>query len=427
MAQPQVAVYNIDWGLYPKPEENPRALRVAIPLPGGSTITQVNIGNESAREQLSNTQTIFIDNSAGANAVSLKTSKSQFNPQIPAGSQGFLPWLWGDDVVLTVERSDAGTLPIYFINMPVPAIVWSSTAAGAVVTVAGGSITIAGPFGQEVMADSFPVTIASDQSPIPTTGTSADNKVDIEQVGGAPLALGQAVEADSIPVVIASDQTAVPGSVADGDDVAQGALADAAVTNPANPGSVIALLKGILTTLLAPFVVTGNTTPADGVTTPTTAVNTRSFLEFFNGTTSDRARNNSAANISRTTQPDALMVARPGQWTITNFAATGAAATVTKPAGAAGVRHVANLGSWTAVQNATTGQTGLIQLRDGATGVGTPLVNQRWGVPAGVGNQANTTLPNLEIFGSAATAMCIEFNAGVTDIYQSVLLTGYST
>lgn len=38
-------------------------------------------------------------------------------------------------------------------------------------------------------------------------------------------------------------------TVADGADVAQGAVADAAVTNPASSGSVIALLKGLLTKL----------------------------------------------------------------------------------------------------------------------------------------------------------------------------------
>lgn len=40
-----------------------------------------------------------------------------------------------------------------------------------------------------------------------------------------------------------------PATIADGSDVTQGAKADAAVTNPASSGSVIALLKGLLTKL----------------------------------------------------------------------------------------------------------------------------------------------------------------------------------
>ena len=41
------------------------------------------------------------------------------------------------------------------------------------------------------------------------------------------------------------------GKIADGDDAALGAVADAAVTDPAASGSVVALLKGILTRLSA--------------------------------------------------------------------------------------------------------------------------------------------------------------------------------
>ena len=54
-------------------------------------------------------------------------------------------------------------------------------------------------FGQRVMATSSPVTIASDQTPVPVSGTF-----------GPPVVLGQALMAASLPVVLASNQSAIP-------------------------------------------------------------------------------------------------------------------------------------------------------------------------------------------------------------------------
>lgn len=53
--------------------------------------------------------------------------------------------------------------------------------------------------GQQSMADSAPVAIASDQSPIPVSGTF-----------GPPVVLGQAAMAGSLPVVLASNQSSIP-------------------------------------------------------------------------------------------------------------------------------------------------------------------------------------------------------------------------
>ena len=54
-------------------------------------------------------------------------------------------------------------------------------------------------FGQRVMATSTSVTMASDQPPVPVSGTF-----------GPPVVLGQAAMAASLPVVLASDQTNLP-------------------------------------------------------------------------------------------------------------------------------------------------------------------------------------------------------------------------
>lgn len=83
------------------------------------------------------------------------------------------------------------------------------------------------------------------------------SKIDLQSAGGATGPVHVSVYNYPIPSVTwnaASASVIVVGtvatSVADGADVALGATADAAVTNPASPGSVIALLKGIISTLL---------------------------------------------------------------------------------------------------------------------------------------------------------------------------------
>lgn len=57
--------------------------------------------------------------------------------------------------------------------------------------------------GQKPMADSIPVTLASDQSVVPTT---------VNQWGGIATSLGAKNSANSVPVVLATDQAAIPVS-----------------------------------------------------------------------------------------------------------------------------------------------------------------------------------------------------------------------
>ncbi len=77
-----------------------------------------------------------------------------------------------------------------------------------------------------------------------------------------PFAIGEGgpalpVDIDGIPLGTAENPLVVSGApagaatIVDGGDVALGAKADSAVTNPASSASVIALLKGILTELVA--------------------------------------------------------------------------------------------------------------------------------------------------------------------------------
>lgn len=164
---------------------------------------------------------------------------------------------------------------------------------------------------------------------------------------------------------------------------------------------------------------------ADNLTAPTLGLlGSAGFNLLFDGTTWDRARSASAANISATTQAPAL-VAAPGNWTLTSAPAVNTVATATRAAGAAGVRHV--LTSICADLNCVSAVTVplVLVVRDGATGAGTILWQRRLTGTAGTTTKIEMT--GLNIVGTAATAMTVEFTAApaLTD-FETVSATGYS-
>jgi hypothetical protein len=111
-------------------------------------------------------------------------------------------------------------------------------------------------------------------------------------------------------------------------------------------------------------------------------------------------------------------------WTTYHVPAAATVATTTKAAGGAGVRHVCNSITAT-VACGTTAQTPVkVYLRDGTAGSGTIIWACTLAAPAnGVGG---LTVTDLNIVGSANTAMTLEFSAaGVTDSVEAVTLTGF--
>lgn len=149
----------------------------------------------------------------------------------------------------------------------------------------------------------------------------------------------------------------------------------------------------------------------------------------FNGTTFDRVRTNSAATLSGTTQPFAVLSAPPGEWSINHTPAANTQATITRAAGAAGVRHVCRSITASIIGLAASAETTVIvSLRDGASGAGTILWSTQLLVAGTTGTQAGVSLSGLNIVGSAATAMTLEFAAaGGASTLESVALTGYDT
>lgn len=147
----------------------------------------------------------------------------------------------------------------------------------------------------------------------------------------------------------------------------------------------------------------------------------------FTQPTFDRAKSASAANQTASVSGVGVeLVAQVAGWTIQNTGGGGAQATASQAAGAAGVRHVMTAILVTVSATAAPAQTAMVlNIRDGASGAGTIKWSATLVLPATAGASQVIQLSGLTIVGSAATAMTIEFTAGLANVIQSVNAQGY--
>lgn len=107
-----------------------------------------------------------------------------------------------------------------------------------------------------------------------------------------------------------------------------------------------------------------------------------------------------------------------------NAQATAGTPSASRVAGASGVRHVCTGISISVAAGATAQTPVIVNLRDGATGAGTILAT--WALSAIVNGMGSLNLNGLNLVGSAATAMTLEFAATTaTAVVGSVNLFGY--
>lgn len=135
---------------------------------------------------------------------------------------------------------------------------------------------------------------------------------------------------------------------------------------------------------------------------------------------------NVASAVALSTQPvsNVELVTSPGEWTLTNAPIAATQASATRAAGGAAVRHV--LKSIQASLNAVAAQAApvTVVVRDGATGAGTILWQDRLMAPIGFTDRIS--VDGLNIIGSLATAMTIEFTAAPSATnFETVSATGY--
>lgn len=145
----------------------------------------------------------------------------------------------------------------------------------------------------------------------------------------------------------------------------------------------------------------------------------------FDGTNYQRIRMGTAVSLAAATQATTIMVVDPGQWGQAHTPAVATQATTTKAAGGAGVRHLCKSISFSLFAAAAVGPL-QVNLRDGTTGAGTILWSMT--VQLALGQLVTFSSPPLNIFGTANTAMTLEFSAapGAADS-ESVSISGFST
>jgi hypothetical protein len=159
-------------------------------------------------------------------------------------------------------------------------------------------------------------------------------------------------------------------------------------------------------------------------------LDTRSLGYLYNGATGnpnaalDRMRSASAVNQALALKIGNPAVALVGNWSTQHDPAAAAQATITRAAGAAGVRHIATSIHASLSGGAAASGVMKVYLRDGAAGVGAILWSGNLQVAA-LGH-AHIDLSALSIVGSAATAMTLEFAAAAgAGSQENVSLTGY--
>ena len=135
-----------------------------------------------------------------------------------------------------------------------------------------------------------------------------------------------------------------------------------------------------------------------------------------------------ASTLTSRNAAGALQAEKSSRWTVVSTPAVSTQASASIAAEAS-VRHVADCinfsaGSTTAPA-AVTNLT--VNLRDGATGAGTVIASWTVVAPAATGqNVAPFSACGLNLVGTTNTAMTLEFSALLTNLFESVTLTGFN-
>lgn len=132
-------------------------------------------------------------------------------------------------------------------------------------------------------------------------------------------------------------------------------------------------------------------------------------------------------NMASQPVPGPALVEKSGRWTQVSNPAAGSQGTASQAAAATGVHHVCDCIAFSAVATTAPTLTALkINLRDGASGAGNIIWTYQVAAAGSTGQLvAPHSVCGLAIEGSAATAMTLEFSAGLANLIQSVLISGY--
>jgi hypothetical protein len=294
------------------------------------------------------------------------------------------------NALAVVIASDQSTIPVSNASLPLPAGASTETTLGTRLSESDfdtktGSLTEAAP--------------ASDTASSGLNGRLQRIAQRITSlIALVPTSLGQKTMANSFAVVLASDQASVPVS--------------ATIANAIPAG----------TNLIGTVLASGNVNHNSADAGAPNKIGYKTVAQAATPTFASAAGNRSDALGDLAGRAMAIF---PVTWTQVHTPAVNTQATTSKAAGAAGVRHVCNSISASLYSGSTAvtvpAAPVTVILRDGATGAGTILWQQGISVPTTAGGSQVINISGLNIIGTAATAMTLEFSgAGGAGSFESV-------
>lgn len=114
------------------PKEGPKALPLGIPFSDTKLIFKLNFLLTMGQQYMSQVQGVYVDNAANSEPVTFNVGVINQTLEFPANSQGYIPLLVPKNAELTVASEGAVTVRMIFLNVPVPAQIWSVGQGGAV-------------------------------------------------------------------------------------------------------------------------------------------------------------------------------------------------------------------------------------------------------------------------------------------------------
>ena len=265
---------------------------------------------------------------------------------------------------------------------------------------------------------------------VPPTGSGCPGTVGTPCVVDGPTAAGVA---PVTPPVLQAGQDGAPGLIrvflvdSLGRTIIAGALADGVASTV--PGVIQAQVGagGVVRSLFTAIA----TTDVNGGQNTATAAN-----YVYSGQGWDRQRSVSLTNfpasgtLTGVNSIGAQVTEKGSRWVVNSHPATSSQATASIAAEAS-VRHVVDCVTFSAAAGgAVTATNRFLSLRDGATGAGTVLIQWVGATPtaaaAGVQEISPQTYCGLNLVGTTNTAMTFEFDAGQTNVIETVSISGFN-
>lgn len=107
------------------PKMGPKAIGVSFVLVANVS-QDIDLAKEELVKQLDFVQTLFIDNSQGTGTITINSKVHNQRLAVPPSSLAYLPVLSADQSQFTITSTSNATVPVSFINVPMPAIVWNT-------------------------------------------------------------------------------------------------------------------------------------------------------------------------------------------------------------------------------------------------------------------------------------------------------------